>query len=39
MCGGSDSGADGSFQPATWEKADKMPRVICLAALKHAESR
>ena len=39
MCGGGDSGADGGFQPATWEKADKMPRVICLAALKQAESR
>lgn len=39
MCGGTDSGADGGFKPLIWEKADKMPRVICLAALKYAESK
>jgi hypothetical protein len=36
MCGGTESGADGTFQPAVWEKADKMALVICLAALKQA---
>ncbi len=39
MCGGSAQGADGGFQPAIWEKADKMALVICLAALKQAEAR
>ncbi len=37
MCGGSEQGADGEFQPAIWEKADKMALVICLAALKYAD--
>ncbi len=37
MCGGKDEGAEGSFQPEIWEKADKMALVICLAALKLAE--
>ena len=37
MCGGSDSGADGQFEPAVWEKADKMALVICQAALSNAE--
>ena len=37
MCGGTQQGADASFQPAVWEKAGKMALVICLAALKQAE--
>lgn len=37
MCGGSDRGADGSFEPAVWEKADKMAMAICLAALRWRE--
>ena len=39
MCGGTEQGADGKFQPAVWEKADKMALVICLAALKQAGVR
>lgn len=37
MCGGTDEGAAGSFEPAIWEKADKMALVICQAALKQAQ--
>ena len=39
MCGGSQQGADGTFQPAVWEKGERMALVICLAALKQAERR
>lgn len=38
MCGGTEDGADGTFEPAVWEKADKMALVICLAALRAAGS-
>lgn len=37
MCGGTEQGADGNFEPLIWEKADKMALVICLAALQNAE--
>ncbi|MHB0871665.1 MAG: hypothetical protein ACYC66_07345 [Chloroflexota bacterium] len=37
MCGGSEQGAAGSFEPEVWERADKMALVICMAALKWAE--
>jgi hypothetical protein len=39
MCGGTQEGADSSFQPEICEKANKMPLVICLAALKYAETK
>jgi hypothetical protein len=37
MCGGSAEGADGRFEPAVWERAEKVAPAICLAALSWAE--
>jgi hypothetical protein len=37
LCGGSEQGADGRFEPIVWEQADKMAPAICLAALAWAE--
>ncbi len=39
MCGGTQKGASGIFDPAIWEQAERMALVICLAALRQAERK